>query len=70
MSPQPKEAIDPTTAYLVTSLLKSVVKEGTGRGAQVARKAACGQDRHDEQLCGRLVHGLCAEHRDRRVGRV
>ena len=26
------EAIDPTTAYLVTSLLKSVVEEGTGQG--------------------------------------
>ncbi|HUJ16618.1 MAG TPA: PBP1A family penicillin-binding protein [Nitrospirota bacterium] len=31
--PDPKEAIDRTTAYLVTSLLKSVVQEGTGRGA-------------------------------------
>jgi penicillin-binding protein 1A len=33
-SPDPKESIDRTTAYLVTSLLKSVVQEGTGRGAQ------------------------------------
>ncbi len=68
--PQPMEAIDRTTAYLVTSLLKSVVKEGTGRGAKVLGKAARGQDRNDEQLCGRLVRGLRAEHRDGRVGRV
>ena len=41
--PQPHEAIDPTTAYLVTSLLKSVVKEGTGKGAQVLGKPVAGK---------------------------
>jgi len=41
--PEPKEAIDPTTAYLVTSLLKSVVLEGTGRGAQVLGKPIAGK---------------------------
>jgi penicillin-binding protein 1A len=41
--PQPKEAIDPTTAYLVTNLLKSVVQEGTGRGAQVIGKPLAGK---------------------------
>jgi penicillin-binding protein 1A len=41
--PQPKEAIDKTTAYLVTSLLKSVVDEGTGRGAQVIGKPLAGK---------------------------
>ena len=41
--PDPKEAIDPTTAYLVTSLLESVVKEGTGRGAQVLGKPLAGK---------------------------
>ena len=41
--PQPKEAIDRTTAYLVTSLLKSVVEEGTGRGAQVLGKPLAGK---------------------------
>src|SRR5512143_2577987 len=41
--PQPVEAIDPTTAYLVTSLLKSVVQEGTGRGAQVLGKPLAGK---------------------------
>jgi len=41
--PQPKEAIDRTTAYLVTSLLKSVVEEGTGRGAQVIGKPLAGK---------------------------
>ncbi len=41
--PDPKEAIDPTTAYLVTSLLESVVKEGTGRGAQVLGKPVAGK---------------------------
>jgi penicillin-binding protein 1A len=42
-NPQPVEAIDPTTAYLVTSLLKSVVEEGTGRGAKVLGKPVVGK---------------------------
>ena len=41
--PEPKEAIDPTTAYLVTSLLKSVVDEGTGRGATSLEKPLAGK---------------------------
>ncbi len=41
--PEPKEALDPTTAYLVTSLLKSVVEEGTGRGATVIGKPLAGK---------------------------
>ena len=42
-APQPVEAIDPTTAYLVTSLLESVVKEGTGRGALALGKPVAGK---------------------------
>jgi penicillin-binding protein 1A len=41
--PRPVEAIDPTTAYLVTSLLKSVVEEGTGRGALALGKPLAGK---------------------------
>jgi penicillin-binding protein 1A len=41
--PQPQETIDPTTAYLVTSLLESVVKEGTGRGARSLDKPLAGK---------------------------
>ena len=41
--PQPVEAIDPTTAYLVTSLLESVIKEGTGRGALALGKPVAGK---------------------------
>ncbi len=41
--PQPVEAIDPTTAYLVTSLLESVVKEGTGKGALSLGKPVAGK---------------------------
>jgi len=41
--PRPVEAIDPTTAYLVTSLLRSVVEEGTGRGAKVLGKPVVGK---------------------------
>ncbi len=41
--PQPQEAIDPATAYLVTSLLESVVQEGTGRGAKVLNKPLAGK---------------------------
>jgi penicillin-binding protein 1A len=40
---EPQEAIDRTTAYLVTSLLKSVVDEGTGRGAQAIGKPLAGK---------------------------
>ncbi len=41
--PKPQEAIDPVTAYLVTSLLKSVVQEGTGRGALGLGKPLAGK---------------------------
>ncbi len=41
--PQPVEAIDRTTAFLVTSLLESVVKEGTGRGALLLGKPLAGK---------------------------
>ncbi|HEX9020341.1 MAG TPA: PBP1A family penicillin-binding protein [Nitrospirota bacterium] len=41
--PEPKEAIDPTTAFLVTSLLKSVVQEGTGKGALALGKPVAGK---------------------------
>ena len=41
--PEPREAIDRTTAYLVTSLLKSVVTEGTGRGALGLGKPLAGK---------------------------
>jgi penicillin-binding protein 1A len=42
-SPEPKEEIDPTTAYLVTSMLESVVTSGTGRGALVLGKPLAGK---------------------------
>jgi penicillin-binding protein 1A len=41
--PQPMEAIDRTTAFLVTSLLESVVKEGTGKGALGLGKPLAGK---------------------------
>ena len=41
--PQPVEAIDRTTAFLVTSLLKSVVEEGTGSGAKGLGKPLAGK---------------------------
>jgi penicillin-binding protein 1A len=41
--PQPVESIDRTTAFLVTSLLKSVVQEGTGRGALSLGKPVAGK---------------------------
>lgn len=41
--PQPEEAIDRTTAYLVTSLLRSVVEEGTGRRARGLEKILAGK---------------------------
>src|SRR5512143_3418515 len=41
--PQPSEAIDRTTAFLVTSLLESVVNDGTGRGAKVLNRPLAGK---------------------------
>jgi penicillin-binding protein 1A len=41
--PRPVEAINATTAYLIDSLLKSVVEEGTGRGARVLGKPVAGK---------------------------
>jgi penicillin-binding protein 1A len=41
--PQPQESIDKVTAFLVTSLLRSVVEEGTGRGAKGLNKPLAGK---------------------------
>ncbi|NTW59721.1 MAG: hypothetical protein HGA43_11215, partial [Nitrospirae bacterium] len=41
--PQPRESVDKVTAFLVTSLLKSVVEEGTGRGARGLNKQLAGK---------------------------
>jgi penicillin-binding protein 1A len=41
--PNPDQRVDRTTAYLVTSLLKSVVEEGTGRGAKGLDKPLAGK---------------------------
>jgi len=41
--PQPVESVDPTTAYLAASLLKSVVEEGTGRGARALGTPVAGK---------------------------
>ncbi len=42
-APQPVEAVNRTTAFLVSSLLKSVVEEGTGRGARILHKPVAGK---------------------------
>ncbi|HEY4602485.1 MAG TPA: PBP1A family penicillin-binding protein [Cerasibacillus sp.] len=36
LTPEPKAAMNDYTAYMVTDMLKSVVREGTGRGANIA----------------------------------
>ncbi len=41
--PDPKEALDRTTCYLLTSLLRSVVEEGTGKGAKALGKPVAGK---------------------------
>ena len=41
--PNPEQRIDKTTAFLVTSLLKSVVNEGTGKGALGLGKPLAGK---------------------------
>lgn len=40
---EPEQAIEPSTAYLMTSLLESVVKEGTGRRARVLDRPVAGK---------------------------
>ncbi|MFZ5597816.1 MAG: transglycosylase domain-containing protein [Bacillota bacterium] len=39
--PRPVQAMKATTAYLITSMLQSVVQEGTGKNAYFGRPAAC-----------------------------
>jgi len=41
--PDPKEALDKTTTYLLTTLLRSVVEEGTGKGAKALNKPVAGK---------------------------
>ncbi|GBC63001.1 penicillin-binding protein [Desulfonema ishimotonii] len=41
--PHPERAIDETTAYLMTSLLESVVKEGTARKVRALQRPAAGK---------------------------
>jgi penicillin-binding protein 1A len=41
--PKPEQTLDQTTAYLVTSMLKSVVQEGTGKGALWLGKTLAGK---------------------------
>jgi penicillin-binding protein 1A len=41
--PAPRVAIEETTAYLVTSMLKSVVEEGTGKGARGFNRPLAGK---------------------------
>jgi penicillin-binding protein 1A len=41
--PNPEQRVNRTSAYLVTSLLKSVVEEGTGKGARVFGKPLAGK---------------------------
>ncbi|MDD2444197.1 MAG: penicillin-binding protein 1A [Desulfotomaculaceae bacterium] len=38
--PKQRRAMKPTTAYLVTDMLRSVIQRGTGTGAQIGRPAA------------------------------
>ncbi len=38
--PKQRVAMQPTTAYLVTDMMRSVVQSGTGTGAQISRPAA------------------------------
>lgn len=38
--PKQKQVIKPTTAYLITDMLKSVISNGTGTAAQIGRPAA------------------------------
>ena len=68
--PEPKEAIDKTTAYLVTSLLKSVVTGGHRQRRPRPRQTAGGQDRDHEQLRGCLVPRILDQHGHRCMGGI
>lgn len=64
--PPPVEVIEPTTAYLMTNLLESVVKEGTGRSVNkldrpTAGKTGTSSNLHDAWFIGytpRYVAGV------------
>ena len=38
--PKTDEALDPAVAYLTTDILKGVISDGTGTGADIGRPAA------------------------------
>ena len=70
--PAPEQVLSPRTAFLMTSMLSDVVNYGTAYKARQEGFTLPGsrKDRHDERLRRRVVRGLHAASRDRRVGRV
>ncbi len=70
--PSSYEAIPPATAYVVTSMLQSVIDGGTGWAARAwgFDYPAAGKTGNDQRLHGRLVHRIHAARGLRRLGRL
>ena len=63
--PSSLEVISPQTSYLITSLMQSVIQEGTGQGAKALGRPAAGKtgttnDTRDAWFIGFLPHKLVA----------
>ena len=68
----PYRAVRPGTAYLMSSMMADVMNRGTGLARAHGRiqAAGCGQNRNDRRLRRRVVRGLHAESRRRRLVRL
>ena len=67
---EPREAVSPETAYVITHMLRGTVERGTGQAAKALGRPDRGQDRHDQRLLERVVHRLHAAAGHRGMGRL
>ena len=67
--PKPAQIFDPGVIDEMNTMLRQVVLGGTGRAADIPGSPGVRQDRHDERLPRRLVHGLHRQFRLRRLVR-
>jgi penicillin-binding protein 1A len=72
---EPVQAIGAAEAFVMTSLLRSVIEEGTGKKAlkldrPLAGKTGTRQDRDRQPAAGRMVRGILARPGRRRLGGI
>ncbi len=54
-APAFEETLPPAVAYLTTTLMRSVVEEGTATAVRELNRPAAGQDGHHQRVQGHLV---------------